>query len=388
MIKFPNLKRKTTSNNFIKQIDGLRFLAISTVILFHLNTAVSKEVLGDLNQSFNSMGGTTNTFSLAWWWVRLDLGVKVFFCISGFILALPFLKHHLGFSKKQISIKDYFYRRLLRLEPPFIISLGIFTLIHIVILDMEVSDGFTHLGAGLVYMHVLIFGQPNPINPVTWSLETEAQFYFLVPILFILIFIFKRNTVAFILLILLLLLSAIFKHEYTNTPHVGSSVFSYFINFGVGIFFAWMYLAKQDWIQRKSVGYDILGVVSLIGLFYFYKPQHLFENIVFFNLSIFFLFIATFKSYALNWFFSRKFIYTIGGMCYSIYLLHYAFFHLSVKITKLLWVQDWSYSMNLVIQILLNVPMVLLLSAVFFVLFERPFMDRTWWDRFIQKFKN
>ena len=380
--------RKTTSNNFIKQIDGLRFLAIGTVILFHLNTAISKEVLVDLNQSFNEMGGVANTFSLAWWWVRLDLGVKVFFSISGFILALPFLKYHLGFSNKQISIKDYFYRRLLRLEPPFIISLGIFTLIHIVILDMEISDGFRHLGAGLVYMHILIFGQPNPINPVTWSLETEAQFYFLVPILFFLIFRFKRKMAAFSLLLILLLLSAIFKNEYTNTPHISSSVFSYFINFGVGIFFAWLYLAKQEWMQRKALGYDILGIVSLLGLFYFYKPQHFFENIFFFNMSIFLLFLATFKSYTLNWFFSRKFVYTIGGMCYSIYLLHYAFFHLSVKITKLLWVHDWSYSCNLVIQVLLNVPVVLLLSAVFFVIFERPFMDRTWLDRFIQKFKN
>ena len=26
---------------------------------------------------------------LGWWMIRLDLGVKVFFAISGFILALP-----------------------------------------------------------------------------------------------------------------------------------------------------------------------------------------------------------------------------------------------------------------------------------------------------------
>lgn len=387
MINLSFLKRKTTSNNFIKQIDGLRFLAIATVLLFHLNSAIAKEVMVDLNQSFDAMGGTTNLFSHAWWWVRLDLGVKVFFSISGFILALPFLKYYLGLSATKISMKDYFYRRLLRLEPPFIISLILFTLVHLLILNKDLTELIGHLGAGLVYLHVLIFGEPNPINPVTWSLETEAQFYFLVPVLFLFMFRWKKKFFALLILFILICSSAIFRNLYPFAPHISSSILSFFINFGVGILFAWLYLVKEQWMQQKSIGFDLLGFLSLFALFYFYKPQHLMENIVMFNLSMFMLFLATFKSYTLNWFFSRQIIYTIGGMCYSIYLLHYAFFHLSVQITKHLWVAGWSYSSNLWLQIGLNVPIVLLLSAVFFVIFERPFMDRTWLDKFLQKIK-
>ena len=89
---YSKLKRDTTSSGFIPEIDGLRFFAIFTVVLFHLNTAVSKELGLSLGNVFDQMGGSRVEFSKAWFWVRLDLGVKVFFAISGFVLALPFLK--------------------------------------------------------------------------------------------------------------------------------------------------------------------------------------------------------------------------------------------------------------------------------------------------------
>jgi peptidoglycan/LPS O-acetylase OafA/YrhL len=72
-----------------------------------------------------------------------------------------------------------------------------------------------------------------------------------------------------------------------------------------------------------------------------------------------------------------KWVYTIGGMCYSIYLLHYAFFHLLVKFSKFLaFSQD--YCVNLGIQILVALPVVLFVSAIFFVLIERPCMNPEW----------
>lgn len=371
-----SLSRKTNSNTFIPQLDGLRFLAIFTVVLYHLNTALAKESDIGLDKVFELMGGKDNLFSVAWWWVRLDLGVKIFFTISGFILALPFLKNYLGISDRKISIKDYFTKRLVRLEPPFIISLIGFTFIQYFLFEKEILELLEHLGAGILYSHVLIFGQPNPINPVTWSLETEAQFYFFIPLLFALFFLLKQKT-AFVFLVLLMLFSALFRNNFAFHPHLGTSLFSYFINFGVGIVFAWFYLKKRMWMYKKGFLYDVLGLFSLISLFIFYKPQHLLTNILPFNIAVFMLFIATFKSFSLNWFFSRKIIYTIGGMCYSIYLLHYAFLHLSIKLTVIFWKQDWSYFKNLGLQILLNIPLVLLMSSVYFILFERPFMDRS-----------
>ena len=123
-----NFQRKTVSNNFIPEIDGLRFLAIITVVLYHLNTVFSREMGLGLSKALLELGGPKTNFSLAWWWVRLDLGVKVFFAISGFVLALPFLKYYLGLTDKKVQLKSYFIRRLTRLEPPFIITLVFFIL--------------------------------------------------------------------------------------------------------------------------------------------------------------------------------------------------------------------------------------------------------------------
>ena len=374
-------QRKIASNNFIPEIDGLRFLAIITVLLYHLNTVFSKEIGLGLPRALIEMGGVKADFSLAWWWVRLDLGVKVFFAISGFVLALPFLKYYLGLTNKKVQLKVYFVRRLTRLEPPFIITLVFFYLVHVFLLNEDALVFLKHLGAGLMYGHVFIFGTVNPINPVTWSLETEAQFYIIIPLIMWLIFIGKNSVVSIMLLLGLIVSSIFFRNEFVFSLHWGRSIFAYFVNFAIGITVCWSYLKFSNWFKVRFWLYDLVGLIATFGLFYFYKPQHYIGNQVFFNISIAVVMITAFKGYMLNWFYTRPWVYIIGGMCYSIYLIHYAFLHLSVKWTKLLWIEGMLYSGNLGIQILISVPLVLLVSAVFFRYFERPFMDKDWWNK-------
>jgi peptidoglycan/LPS O-acetylase OafA/YrhL len=375
-------QRKTALNNFIPEIDGLRFLAIITVLLYHLNTVFSKEIgLGLLN-ALLEMGGAKSEFSLAWFWVRLDLGVKVFFAISGFVLALPFLKYYLGVSGKKVQLKYYFLRRLMRLEPPFIITLIFFYLVHVFLLNEDALLLIKHFGAGLVYGHVFIFGTANPINPVTWSLETEAQFYVIIPLLMWLVFKGRNFAISILLFLGLIVGSIVFRNEFAFSPHWGRSIFADFVNFAMGIIVCWSYLKFRSWFNDRLWIYDVIGLMATFGLFYFYKPQHYIENQIFFNISIALVLITAFKGFIFNWFYTRPFIYIIGGMCYSIYLIHYAFLHLSVKLTKLLWIEGLSYMGNLAIQVLVGVPSVLLVSAVFFINFERPFMDKDWWVKF------
>jgi len=82
--------RETSSGRFIPEMDGLRFAAITMVVLFHLNGyLVARWPLhhsGLLPQSS--------------WLAETALvgfrGVELFFVISGFILALPFASQHLA----------------------------------------------------------------------------------------------------------------------------------------------------------------------------------------------------------------------------------------------------------------------------------------------------
>ena len=369
------LSRRTNSMNFIPEIDGLRFFAIATVVIFHLNTVFSREIGFSVNESIELLGGK-NTLSVGGILVRLDLGVKVFFAISGFILALPFLKAMN--ENKRINILSYFKRRLTRLEPPFVISLLLFSIVHIVVFHERIANVFLHFSAGLLYSHGFVFGEPNFINPVTWSLETEAQFYILVPLLFYFFKMLKKDIQKIPLFLAIFTGSMIFKNATSENGFLNGSVFAYFLNFAVGIFFAGIYLRNKTFFERsKRYFFDIIGIISIIGMFVFYKPQADLVNMVVFNISIFLFFLSAFLGRVFNYFFTRKWVYTIGGMCYSIYLLHYAFFHLFVKFSKSLAVSP-NYGVNLGIQIAIALPVVLFVSAVFFVIIERPCMNPEW----------
>lgn len=58
----------------------------------------------------------------------------------------------------------------------------------------------THLVAGLIYSHGFIYGSGNPINSVNWSLEIEAQFYVIIPLIMWPVF-KRRNWTTCILMI-------------------------------------------------------------------------------------------------------------------------------------------------------------------------------------------
>jgi peptidoglycan/LPS O-acetylase OafA/YrhL len=382
-----SLKRKTNATHFIPEIDGLRFFAIITVVLFHLNSALSKSLGYTANGGIDFLGGKYDLLQPGWWVIRLDLGVKVFFAISGFVLALPFVRRDLLGEGKPIDIKSYFIRRLTRLEPPFVFSLMLFAMVHVFVLKeswLEIQNDFW---AGLFYLHGLVFGEPNPINPVTWSLEVEAQFYVLVPLLFWLIFRFTNNGIRIGSIVAIAIISIYLKWIFTLSGNqlLGATILAYFANFSMGILFAFVFvLDKQHWLKMKSYLFDLIGFVSVFLIFYFYKPQYIWYNNVIFNLAVFAMMVSAFKGKLFNYFYTRPWVYIIGGMCYSIYLLHYAFFHFLIPITSKISLNK-GYVVDYLLQILIAVPVMLCVSIIFYVLIERPCMDKEWPQKLYRK---
>lgn len=366
--------RKTSGQRFVPEIDGLRFFAIVTVLLFHLNTAFS-----DAIGSEGAKGqGADNPSELGWWIIRLDLGVKVFFAISGFILALPFIRQY-WFGGKKIQLKDYLLRRLTRLEPPYIIAMILFYGVHIFVFSVPFEEYFGNFLASIGYIHNFVYDRSSVILPVAWSLEVEVQFYLLVPIV-ALIFFKPGKRIVGVLLVFALLLLSIYSKNYIMAHHIkyiGSSIFVYFSHFATGILFSMLFLLSPDWIKRKSYLWDAIGFIAIFGLFFFYKPQVSISNNVLFNLAIFFLFVSVFKGTMTNRFYRQPIIYVIGGMCYSIYLIHFPLLLLLVKVSKHLVIFN-DYYLNYFSQIMLLIPTVIGVSAVYFKLFEQPFMDKNW----------
>src|ERR1051326_4960715 len=201
----------TPGRQFIPQVDGLRFVAIAAVVLYHVNAYV----LG------RQVAGADIRPSEAWLPTLLGIGaygVQLFFVISGFLLALPFARAKFGMAPRP-SLRNYYLRRLTRLEPPYIVAMcAIFSagiLIHRISPDTATAwphlSEWPNLVTSLLYQHNLIFGQPSAIASVAWSLEIEVQFYVLVPLL-AMVFSLRNTTLRRALLVGIMVGSAFVRN--------------------------------------------------------------------------------------------------------------------------------------------------------------------------------
>lgn len=376
------LSRKTSSDYFLPEIDGFRFYAIFTVLLYHLNTHVSRLVSGSVEMGYFDTSWTYRVMSEG------GIGVNVFFAISGFILALPFARQRL-FGITKVSLKGYYIRRLTRLEPPYVISLLLFLLVHGVIVNENMSDIFPNFLASLLYLHNIVFDQWSIINPVAWSLEVEVQFYLLAPALAALFSIrnVRWRRAIMVILIIVSMVHYQINYEIIEALHLRKSIFMHLHQFLIGFLFADLFLT--DWkskMEMKSHYFDVIGVASLVLLLVFNEPFNFVHDVIF-GICLFLSFLSLFRGKLVNSFFSNRWVVIIGGMCYSIYLLHYALIAFIAGFTRNVFLTDMNYSVNFIIQFIIVIPVVLMISAGYFVLIERPCMDKNWPARLVLWFK-
>jgi len=83
--------------------------------------------------------------------------VQVFFAISGFILSVPFARHHL-MGGKPAPPKHYFCVGLTRLEPPLLVNLSLLLLLMVVALKGPLGRLGPHFLASCGYLHSALDG--------------------------------------------------------------------------------------------------------------------------------------------------------------------------------------------------------------------------------------
>jgi peptidoglycan/LPS O-acetylase OafA/YrhL len=167
------------STNRIPSLDGLRAISIGLVVFSHL-----LQVLG-----FGFFGNLGN------------LGVRVFFVISGFLITGLLLKEY--DKSRTVDLSKFYFRRTLRIFPPFYFYL--FVILAVSLAGLAAVPLKNILAACLYtsdYVNIA-----NGYLGHSWSLAVEEQFYLIFPGVFLLFG--KRKTK--ILLLALVCLSPLIR---------------------------------------------------------------------------------------------------------------------------------------------------------------------------------
>jgi peptidoglycan/LPS O-acetylase OafA/YrhL len=300
------------------------------------------------------------------------VGVFLFFILSGFVLALPFIRWRV-IGGKPIGMSTYFLRRVTRIEPPFIVATIVLFLLSMVLHERSTSG---HLVATLAYSHQAIYGQLSPINGVFWSLEAEVQWYLIVPLLAIVLC--HGTPRERLLLITLALVGTLIVQIWLGIGVLSRiALLDNLQFFLVGWLLAEIHVTRLRERPRKSAYLDVAGTASLPLLFValrVHSPSWRVTLPILGGVVI----AAAIHGHVFTRVLSVRWIAIVGGMCYSIYLLHYPTLVVGARVLHAAGLDDGYWHWPLYLALLL---FALVLSGVFFVLVERPCMNPAWVSR-------
>ena len=374
-----SLTRVTSHGRYVPAIDGLRCIAIVAVMLFHLN-----ESLVVSRPELEAPARSTTLFQV----LKVGhVGVPLFFSISGFILALPFLEAHQ--RQKPFNQQRYWLRRLTRLEPPYLLNLFLITGLLVIVRGDSLADLSWPLLASMGYLHNLIYGEMSRINCVAWSLEIEVQFYLLMPLMVATYLAAGQRRrwwlLAVIVGLCLLKIGIQQAGAYPGPQQPASAWFKRLMlalpwhleHFLVGIWLADWYFTDWQSNPKVSSAWDWTGLVTwplLVVSQWHVDARHCLP------LLILPAYMAALRGPLMKSLFSWTPIAIIGGMCYTLYLYHFYVISFVSKIT-IPRLSGISYPLALSIQTALIIPLTLLLGAILFRCVERPCMQWRPWEK-------
>ena len=366
----------------IAEIDGLRLIAISSVVLGHIWARIAFWVPG----STEHMGIAERVVDQGYF------GVMLFFALSGFILSLPFAEHALKGGSK-VDLKFYFVRRVVRIEPPYFINILVATSLALIV-GHSFSEVLPHLLSSSVYLHNLIFQVHYPdaskgfyLNGVTWSLEVEVQFYILAPLLCGIFYI--RSTILRRALMLGVMIAGTLSSQLLlATKPIGSlSILGYVDYFAAGFLLADIYVLNLRNSVDKSVLADVTGILAAVTLLccLLASPVHWavsppgpgLEWSVLSPFLVLIFYGCVFRGRWLNRLMTNRWIVVAGGMCYSFYLYHSLIIGaMFSRGTLRFYNPHHPFTINFLVQCALILPAVVIVCTLCYLVFEQPFMRK------------
>lgn len=247
-------------SHYIPGLDGLRALAVVSVITYHL---------------FPS--GFPGGF----------LGVDVFFVLSGFLITTLLLRELSNTGK--VSLGHFWLRRARRLLPALLVLIiTVVPTAYVVNRELLVGIGRQVLGALTFSTNWLEIAHGSSYFAATtpvlfknfWSLAIEEQFYLFWPLIFLAcVTLFKRRWLRVLIPLALAAISVflmgyLFDPENTTRVYFGTDTHLFGLALGICVAFLWSALdpvqtphssAKSNGKSRKILA-QLIGFICLAGL--------------------------------------------------------------------------------------------------------------------------
>jgi len=158
--------------------DGLRALACLLVVWHHTT------------QRFNPETSATWIQSIHFFGMRGEVGVSLFFVLSGCLLSLPFWNSLIN-ADRVPSLRFYAINRAARIIPAYWLNLLFCTLFAFWVFDQNIN--WWRLISGLLFINSYHYSSffPAELNGPLWSIGLEVSCYLLLPIV---LFVIIKNT--------------------------------------------------------------------------------------------------------------------------------------------------------------------------------------------------
>ena len=332
-------------------IDGLRALAVISVVLFHL-------------------GYISNGY----------LGVDVFFVISGYLITGIIYRQSVS---KSFSLLNFYERRIRRIIPLVLVTslvafvMGVFLMLPDDLENLSQAVFASNFSANNILMYITssdYWAVKNDFKPLmhTWSLGIEEQFYLLYPLLF---FFLNGKRIKYLLpsIIFLTVLSFLaFVFQTSESAKFYFIQYRFFeLSFG-GI--AAIYFNQTISNHKNNSLILFLLIISLFCILFF--PVELNNDIKILIVTLITtgilvlggLYFKTNKIY--KRLFSNTIVAFIGKISFSIYMWHQIVF----AFYRYLFGEEMSISITCLLLLI-----IFILSVSSYFLIENTFRDRKRW---------
>ena len=360
-------------------IDGLRGVAAAMVVLFHVYLNTPQPDLGIVRAGFLS----------------LQSGVDLFFVLSGFCLFYPYTRPGASFAWRAFSV-----RRARRIFPAYYAALCMTILLPFLIVPMARWAGliateapwpaWEQLWTHLLLVHTLFPNTFLGLDSPMWSLGIEAQFYLLFPLAVWLARRFDWRGIG-----LLVGISLLYRLQVTATAHahatgiylgpmnmtirVDANLFiGRWMEFGMGMWCALAVRRRAASGVLRQLEWPLLAVALLL-----YAAAQVYagggpdrwippwDDILFGSPFSIVLCISCSSGSSVGRLLSHRCLLWLGSISYSLYLVHLPILGgLKPSLMRL----GYGGIASIAAVAAMGIPLSLAAAALFWHLFERPFL--------------